>query len=86
MTKKELLQMLEREARDYRNDVLDSVIRNSRMSNLTEADTREIRRTPTIFRRFAEAVLVDFVNTVGTSQGLDYGLHAKYFRENKPAG
>lgn len=80
MTKGELLKMLEREANEYRAKALDSVRRNCHMNSLTEADMAEVRKNPNLFRRFADAILVDFVNQVGANQGLDYGLNTKHFK------
>ena len=31
------------------------------------------------FQRFADAILVDFVNYIGNGQGLDYGLYTKHW-------
>lgn len=83
LTRGDLLKLLEKEAKDYREKALDSVRRNCHMNGLTEADIVEVRKNPELFRRFAEAVLVDFVNWVGVGQGLDYGLKTSHLKPKR---
>ncbi|KKT85579.1 MAG: hypothetical protein UW85_C0018G0006 [Parcubacteria group bacterium GW2011_GWA1_Parcubacteria_45_10] len=83
LTRGDLLKLLEREAKGYCGGVLDSVRRNCHMNNLTEADIAEVQRNPRLFRRFAEAVLVDFVNYVGAGQRLDYGLKTSHLKPKR---
>jgi hypothetical protein len=71
MTKLELLEYLERVAREYRLECRESLIRNAHMNDLggeCEVD-----------QKLADAILVDFINKVGTDQWVDYGLYTKDF-------
>lgn len=78
MTKKGLLNLLEKEAKEYRKETLVSIKRNNRMNNLTAADFKKIG-TKT-FKRLADAVLVDFINYVAAGQGIDLGLYTKHLK------
>lgn len=74
MTKGELCKMLEDVANEYRSQgVIESITRNCHMN---EYDGEEIKETT------IDAILVDFINKVGTWQGLDLGLHTKHLKGN----
>ena len=81
MTKKELLDMLTNIAIEYRKDSFDSVFnRNTHMNNLGSMsevinciDAQDI----------IDAVVVDFINYVGSYQGLDWGLYTKDLIKDK---
>lgn len=77
MTKRELLEYLERTAKEYRLGCRESVIRNSHMNDLggeCEVDQKVV-----------DAILVDFINKVGADQWVDYGLYTKDLREERNA-
>lgn len=80
MTKKELLDMLTNIAIEYRKESYDSVFnRNTHMNNLgsiakvISIDAQDI----------IDAVVVDFINYVGSYQGLDWGLYTKDLVDGK---
>lgn len=81
MTKKQLLALLEDEAKAYRNDALDSIARNRRMNDLTKRDIVGLRKNFKLFERLRDALLVDFINFIGTEQGLDQGLRTEHLQE-----
>lgn len=69
MNKEELLDLLTKSAREYRKDAQSSISRNAHMS--------AIQSTEVIQQNIIDAVLVDFINYVGTRQCVDYGLYTK---------
>ena len=73
-TKKDLMNYLTERVRDYAPDCQASILRNSHMNELEKncftANLKEI-----------EAILVDFINYIGTHQGLDWGLYTHYLHE-----
>jgi hypothetical protein len=72
MTKRELLEYLERTAKEYRLGCRESLIRNSHMNDLGgECD---------VDQKLVDAILVDFINKVGVDQWVDYGLYTKDLR------
>lgn len=78
MTKIELLKLLEREAKSYRKGALESVtLRNRYMNELSTLDIQIMQEIPERFQRFVDAILVDFINLIGNSQGIDYGFYTK---------
>lgn len=78
MTRGELLDFLTEQAKRYHKDALETVIRNRHMNDLTDKDIARIRRSKKFFQRFADALLVDFINSVGVGQNIDYGLYTKH--------
>lgn len=72
MTRKELLDYLVSCARVYHKGAMKSIIRNNHMNEVTgnPIDQRDI-----------DALLVDFINFIGSNQGLDLGLYTKDLRE-----
>jgi hypothetical protein len=67
MTKLELLNMLERGAKEYRLDANVSLNRSIHMNDL--------KPMVNIPQKFIDALLVDFINFVGRYQGVDYALY-----------
>ena len=70
MTKIQLLEMLTNRAKGYRLNAVDSINRNRHMndiSNLSEMPDQHV----------VDAILVDFINSVGAAQGVDYGLYTQ---------
>ncbi len=65
----DLLELLADTAKDYREECIESIIRNRHMNKLEARD--EIR----VKQRYIDAILVDFINKVANEQGVDYGLH-----------
>lgn len=71
MTKLQLLEYLERVAKEYRLGCKESLTRNSHMNDLGgECDVEQ---------KVVDAILVDFINKVGVDQWVDYGLYTKDF-------
>jgi hypothetical protein len=66
MTKIQLLEMLTEQARMFRADP-DTFKRNAHMHKIHKAPPIDV----------VDAVLVGFINQIGTMQGVDYGLYAK---------
>ncbi len=81
MTKKDLLNLLEKEAKEYRKGALHSVKRNVRMNNLTAADLKKIGKEMKFCKRLADALLVDFINYVAAGQDVDLGLYTKHLKK-----
>ena len=75
LTKKELLNMLEKNLKEYRLDANKSLRRNSHMNYNVMQGRKD---TP---QEIIDSLLVDFVNYVGKCQGLDYGLYTKHLFE-----
>lgn len=67
MNKIELLNLLTKYAKEYRKDAQSSVIRNLHMNEMQPAEV--------IQQNSIDAVLVDFINYIGTQQCVDYGLY-----------
>ena len=59
------LQELIRHAKDYRDDAVDSVHRNSHMNELRWINEQDE----------VDAVLVDFINYIGRKKGIDLALY-----------
>jgi hypothetical protein len=74
-SKRELMDYLEREARLYRLTANDSLRRNEHLTGYPMTE-REI-----IPQGVIDALLVDFINCIGTGQGLDEGFSVKYLKE-----
>lgn len=69
MTNLELLNFLTDQAKSYRKDCVASINRNKHMNKLT---------TPCdIDQSVVDAVLTDFINRIGSNQGVDYALYSK---------
>lgn len=83
-TKGNLLKLVERVARDCHSQMLDSMVQNRHMNELTEKDIRKIRRHPKYYQRLVDAILVNFVNTAGADQGLDWGFYVKHLKKSQP--
>jgi hypothetical protein len=75
-TKMRLMNYLEEEAKLYRLTANDSLRRNV---HLTEYPMTEREIIP---QEVIDALLVDFINYIGTGQGLDEGFSIKYLKEN----
>lgn len=73
MNKGELLDMLVKQTKVYRNSgVIDSIKRNKHMNNF---------RDESINLDAIDAILVDFVNYMCILQGVDLGLYANDLKE-----
>ena len=68
MTIGEVLSALTEDAKIYREDAYESIIRNSHMN-----DTDGLEVKP----EFIDAILVDFINFIGARRGVDYALYTK---------
>lgn len=71
MTTIQLLELLTKHARQFRND-RDHYQRNSHMHSITEAPPQEV----------VDAVLTGFINHIGTKSCVDYALYASDLSEN----
>jgi hypothetical protein len=74
MTKKEFMDIIEQDAKEYYKDAKDSIIRNKGMNNLKGDEI--------IDKNIVEATIVDFINFLGYKQGLDYGMYVKHLYED----
>lgn len=74
MSKIQLLEMLTRNAREYRKDVEKS---------LTDNDHMHEHRGPAPSQEAIDALLVGFINYVGVMQGVDYALYAEDLRKEE---
>jgi hypothetical protein len=74
MTKKEFMNIIEQDAKEYYKDAKDSIIRNKGMNNLKGDEI--------IDKNIVEATIVDFINFLGYKQGLDYGMYVKHLYED----
>lgn len=63
------LEKLAIKAKKYSSEAQQSVVRNNHMNELTDNEI--------IDQRHIDAVLVDFINTVAMSYGIDYALNTK---------
>jgi hypothetical protein len=80
-TKGDLWHYLERVAKKYVADGIQaSIVRSRHMHHAGDLAKRNWR--PQI-QELAEAILVDFINVVGTDQGLDVGLYTKHLHEEE---
>ena len=69
------MSLLERNLRGYRLSANDSLRRNEPMNDYVLKGKKDIPQ------EIIDALLVDFVNYVGTWQGLDYGLYVQHLKE-----
>ena len=67
------MKMLESYSREYRISANDSLRRNSHMND------KVMLRRKDLDQELIDALLVDFVNYIGSRQGLDYGMYVKHF-------
>lgn len=81
MTRGELLDFLTKEAKKYREEALSFIERNQHMNNLSQDDFLEFKRDRQRTQRLIDALLVDFINVIGTCQCLDYGLYTKHINK-----
>lgn len=77
MTKGEFLNHLTVYAKEYRKIAIKSVAGKRHMNQLKDSDIIRIRRNREIFERFADAILVDFINYAGARNGVDYAIYTK---------
>ena len=73
MTKGQLCQLLENEAKLYLKDIQASIKRNGHMFSFKGK----------VDKKQALAILVDYINNVACGQGLDLGLLEKHLIEKK---
>jgi hypothetical protein len=71
----ELIQLLEKRAKEYRVDAVPSIDRNSHMN----AIGGECRLT----QDEIDAVLTDYINYVAFHFGIDYGMYARDLASDK---
>jgi hypothetical protein len=69
LTSGELLTLLTNFAKDYAKEGVESIKRNNHMN--------DVPKTETVSQKIVDAVLVDFVNYIGMSNCVDYGLYTK---------
>jgi hypothetical protein len=68
LTSGELLKLITGFAKEYHSKSVESVKRKNHMNDLTEKDE--------VSQKVVDAVLADFVNYIGSTRGVDYGLYA----------
>lgn len=73
MTVKEMLDFMERSAQGYLLEALPSILRNHETCGLKVKDLFVVEKKSKLFRRFAGAVLVDFINHLALEQGENRG-------------
>jgi hypothetical protein len=71
LTRGDILKMLTATAQKYVPVARKSVVRNSHMNRYSGG----VNAVP---QPFVEALVVDFINTVGVSIGVDYGLYTRH--------
>jgi hypothetical protein len=69
----EILEALTNYAKVYIKGAAQSVIRNNHMNQLGENDA--------ITQEQIEAVVVDFINFIGVSNGVDYALYTRDIKQ-----
>ena len=72
-----LMNYITESAKRYRAGANSSILRNNHMNNIQEGEVVE--------QRVIDAVLVDFINHIGTERCVDYGLYTMDL-EKKPEG
>ena len=77
MTKIDLLTMLTDSAVRYRKDCIASLLRNNHMNKITASNLN-------FSQDVVDAILVDFINKIGTEQGVDYALDTKDLLTHEP--
>ena len=75
------MRFLTEEAKRYSQGALSSLTRNNHMNSLSAKDILRFKREGRLTKKFIEALLVDFINAIGVSQGIDYGLHTKHLND-----
>ncbi|MEK7478691.1 MAG: hypothetical protein AAB626_02075 [Patescibacteria group bacterium] len=80
ITRGELLNLLTKEAKKYRKGALSSVERSGHMNNLSPEDISKLKKEQQLTQKLIDALLVDFINSVGIGQCLDYGLYTKHLK------
>ena len=68
---KDLLEILDRFAEDYRKDAIDSIKRNNHINEVTKQ----------LNQKDIDAVLVGFINYIAMNHGVDYALRTKDFNQ-----
>jgi len=77
MTILDLLKLVEKYAKSYKdNGVAKSIVRNSHMNEF-EGDEGDIDE------KLVDAILVDFINFIARNQGVDYGMYTKDLQEER---
>jgi len=69
MTRGAFMSIIEMISRDYYKDAPQSILRNNHMNNLKGDEIIPIK--------LMKSTIVDFINFIGTKQGLDYGMYIK---------
>jgi hypothetical protein len=72
MTKREFMKILEMTAAEYVRVAKESIFKNKHMNDLRPEDKYMVNQ------RIIEAVIADYINYIGTFQGLDEGLYTHY--------
>ena len=75
MTKAELLKYLEKRAKDYRKNCVDSINRNSHMNETSGKFNLD--------QNSIDAILTDFINYIGIHQGIDYAMYTEDLRKEE---
>jgi hypothetical protein len=76
LSKRDLMNLLEKEAKLYRLNANDSLRRNGHMNDYAMKGREDVPQ------EIVDALLVDFINYVGTGQGLDEGLYVHNLKKD----
>jgi len=77
------MKFLDAEVVRYSKKALASVEHSRHMNALSEEDLRVIKKQRAQFQRFADALLVDFINYVLGGQGVDYAMYTKDLKKRR---
>ena len=86
MNKLQLLELIEKNAKEYRLNAIESINRNAHMLSVPTYVRQSYHHfdlvdTPVdqykISQQAIDIILTDFINFVGNYQGIDYGLYIK---------
>ncbi|MBU2633228.1 hypothetical protein KJ751_01860 [Patescibacteria group bacterium] len=78
----DFLAILASMAGDYHRECLESIVRSKHMNDLNESDIGLLKRKQVFFQKFADAILVDFINFIGAEQfGIDYAIYTRHLSE-----
>ena len=81
MSRGEMLNLLTKEAKEYHRKALPFIKWNKRMNNLSLADFAKLKKNKKLMQKVVDAVIVDFINSIGINQGIDYALYTKHLYE-----
>lgn len=75
MTKRELIDLLVKRAKEYRNNAQESLVGNRHMNKIEEGEQ--------VQQRHIDAVITDFINFIGNKMCMDVALYTDDLNEIK---